>query len=53
LRKRESPVLPGEEREKEEEGREGWHLLVGGFYSTLNLGLGRHYIITWFLSPVG
>jgi hypothetical protein len=48
LREGESPILPGEEREEEGQG-----LLVGHFYTTLNLKVRRQYVITWLLSPVG
>jgi hypothetical protein len=27
--------------------------LVCHFYTTLNLEVGRHYVITWLLSPMG
>jgi hypothetical protein len=33
--------------------KKGQSLLVGHFYTTLNLEVGRHYVITWLLSPVG
>jgi hypothetical protein len=41
LKKGESPILQGEGREEE-----SWGLLVGRFYITLNLEVGREYIIT-------
>jgi hypothetical protein len=47
LREGESPVLSGEEEKK------GWGLLVGCFYTTLNLEVKREYVITWLLSLVG
>jgi hypothetical protein len=50
LREGESPVLPGEKREKE--GEKGWGLSVGLFYTILNLDVGSHYIITGLLSSV-
>jgi hypothetical protein len=49
LREGESPILPGEEREEERLGSLGRSFLC----TTLNLEVGRHYIITWFLSPAG
>jgi hypothetical protein len=33
--------------------KKSWGLLVGRFYITLNLEVGREYIITWLFSPVG
>jgi hypothetical protein len=33
--------------------KKGWGLLEGHIYTTFNLEVGRHYIITWLLSPVG
>jgi hypothetical protein len=44
-----SCVLSGEGRE-EERSRVSWHVF---FYITLNLEVGRHYIIVWPFSPVG
>jgi hypothetical protein len=32
--------------------KKGQGLLVGHFYITLNLEMGRQYVITWLLSPV-
>jgi hypothetical protein len=47
LREGESPVLPGEGRE-EKRG-----LLVGRFYTILNLEVGRQYVINLAPSPLG
>jgi hypothetical protein len=33
--------------------KKGWSFLVGHFYTTLNLEVGKQYIKTWLLSPVG
>jgi hypothetical protein len=33
--------------------KKAWVFLVGCFYTTLNLEVGRQYIITWLFSPVG
>jgi hypothetical protein len=30
-------------------GTQGWGLLLGHFYTTLNLQVGREYVITWLL----
>jgi hypothetical protein len=49
LREGQSPILPGEGRE---EGK-GQGLLIGHLYTTLNLEVGRQYIISWLLWPVG
>jgi hypothetical protein len=35
------------------EEKKGWGLLVGHFYTTSNLEVGRQSVITWLLSPVG
>jgi hypothetical protein len=35
------------------EEKKGQGLLVGHFYTILNLEVGRKYIITWLFSPVG
>jgi hypothetical protein len=40
-------------RGKKKKGEKGWGLLVGLFHIILNVEVGRHYIITWLLSPVG
>jgi hypothetical protein len=53
LKEGESPVLPGEEEREQEEGGEGLGSLGRSFLYTLNLGVGRHYVITWLLLLVG